>query len=297
MESRCWRPPRKTTSLEYDEVARDAAWQPRRGAARIKAGWPKLVSEDGTAVDVREWNSSEEPLLMLEFLGNARKGSNRKYRLYGVSCCRTMWDWLERLEQQGLGRGRHAVLVAERFADGLATRDELRRALLPVDFLTESGGTPWSNLQSALQALTDAEGLDAAVCITRSILRAQYRAALQAEQVSRGGGFLSTEATREICRTKTKAAAKEQCGFLRDSFGHMPFRSVALDPFLLKWRDRVIPRLAEAIYEERAFERMPILTDALEEAGVTDQDILGHCRQQEGHTRGCWCLDLLLGKE
>jgi hypothetical protein len=88
-----------------------------------------------------------------------------------------------------------------------------------------------------------------------------------------------------------------QANLLRDIFGPLPFRSLALNPSLLQWRDSVIPRLAEAIYEERAFERMPILADALEEAGVTDQDILGHCRQPEGHIRGCWCLDLLLSRE
>jgi hypothetical protein len=55
--------------------------------------------------------------------------------------------------------------------------------------------------------------------------------------------------------------------------------------------------LAEAIYEEQAFERMPILADALEEAGYRDPTILGHCRGSGPHVRGCWVVDLILGKE
>ena len=42
---------------------------------------------------------------------------------------------------------------------------------------------------------------------------------------------------------------------------------------------------------------MPILADALEDAGCTNQDILNHCRGGGEHVRGCWVVDLLLGKE
>jgi hypothetical protein len=54
--------------------------------------------------------------------------------------------------------------------------------------------------------------------------------------------------------------------------------------------------LAAGIHEDGAFERMGILADALEEAGCTDADILGHCRAEGEHVRGCWLVDLLLGK-
>lgn len=56
-------------------------------------------------------------------------------------------------------------------------------------------------------------------------------------------------------------------------------------------------QLAQAIYDERAFERIPILADALEEAGCTNADVLRHCRQPGGHIRGCWGIDRVLGKE
>ena len=60
---------------------------------------------------------------------------------------------------------------------------------------------------------------------------------------------------------------------------------------------RTVVQLAQAIYDDRAFDRIPILADALEEAGCTEAAILGHCRQPGEHVRGCWVVDLLLGKE
>src|SRR5260370_923062 len=55
-----------------------------------------------------------------------------------------------------------------------------------------------------------------------------------------------------------------------------------------------VPRLAAAIYEERAFDRLPVLADALEDAGCADADILGHCRGGGEHVRGCWAVDSVL---
>jgi hypothetical protein len=62
------------------------------------------------------------------------------------------------------------------------------------------------------------------------------------------------------------------------------------------WNDGTIAKLAEAIYEEWAFDRLPILADALEEAGCTSEELLTHCRAGGEHVRGCWAVDLLLGK-
>jgi hypothetical protein len=58
-----------------------------------------------------------------------------------------------------------------------------------------------------------------------------------------------------------------------------------------------LPKLAQAIYDERAFDRLPVLADALEEAGGDNADMLNHCRLADSHVRGCWLLDLLLGKK
>ena len=62
------------------------------------------------------------------------------------------------------------------------------------------------------------------------------------------------------------------------------------------WRTTVVQGLARAIYDERAFEQMPILADALEEAGYVNQEFLKHCRGPGPHWRGCWALYLILGK-
>jgi hypothetical protein len=72
---------------------------------------------------------------------------------------------------------------------------------------------------------------------------------------------------------------------------------VPLDPSWLRWNDGTVPRLAQAIYEGRRFGDMPILHDALLDAGCDDQDILDHLRSPGPHVRGCWVIDLNLGKE
>jgi hypothetical protein len=63
------------------------------------------------------------------------------------------------------------------------------------------------------------------------------------------------------------------------------------------WNDGAVVKLAESIYTERAFDRLPILADALEDAGCTDAAVLDHCRGPGPHVRGCWVVDLVLGKE
>jgi hypothetical protein len=84
-----------------------------------------------------------------------------------------------------------------------------------------------------------------------------------------------------------------KCALIRDIFGN-PFRPVTFGP---AWRTATVASLAQASYDERAFDRLPILADALEDAGCTNADILGHCRGGGEHVRGCWVVDLVLGKE
>jgi hypothetical protein len=83
---------------------------------------------------------------------------------------------------------------------------------------------------------------------------------------------------------------------VREVFGN-PFRPVGLDPTCLAWHDRTVPRLARTIYEERRFDDLPVLADALEEAGCADAALLEHCRSAGVHVRGCWALDAILGHE
>jgi hypothetical protein len=85
-----------------------------------------------------------------------------------------------------------------------------------------------------------------------------------------------------------------QCGFARDIFN--PFRPVTIDPTWLAWNDGTVVKLAQAIYDERAFDRLPILADALEEAGCDPAELLAHLRGPGPHVRGCWAVDFLLGR-
>jgi hypothetical protein len=86
---------------------------------------------------------------------------------------------------------------------------------------------------------------------------------------------------------------QRQVEILRDLFGN-PFRLVPLDP---SWRTRRVLALAQEVYDNRAFDRLPLLADALEGAGCRDADILAHCRGAGPHVKGCWAVDLLLGKD
>jgi hypothetical protein len=96
-------------------------------------------------------------------------------------------------------------------------------------------------------------------------------------------------------RSGTTAERVTQAALLRDLFGN-PFRPVALDSAWLAWQGGTIPKLAQAIYDDRAFDRLPVLADALLDAGCEDADLLGHLRGPGPHVRGCWPVDLLLGK-
>jgi hypothetical protein len=90
-----------------------------------------------------------------------------------------------------------------------------------------------------------------------------------------------------------RVLVRPHCQNIDDIFGN-PFRPLTFDP---RWRTSDVVGLARAIYDEKAFERMPILADALMDAGCEDEPIIGHCRGDGPHVRGCWVVDLILGKE
>ena len=92
---------------------------------------------------------------------------------------------------------------------------------------------------------------------------------------------------------KYRVLVSEQCNLIPDIFGN-PFRSVIFPP---SWRTSTAVALAAQMYESRDFSAMPILADALQDAGCDNADILDHCRHEGPHVRGCWVVDLVLGKE
>jgi hypothetical protein len=102
--------------------------------------------------------------------------------------------------------------------------------------------------------------------------------------------FVLIHATGVLCALVT---SDELVQFVRDIFGN-PFRPVAFDP---RWRSADAVGLARGIYDERAFERLPLLADALMDAECGDEQVLSHCRSEGPHVRGCWVVDLVLGKE
>ena len=155
------------------------------------------------------------------------------------------------------------VEVAERFAEGDATKEELHAA-------DDAAYWAYHDTPTAAQAPAGTVLTASRTDIWRWFNAAEY--ALLAP------------------------AGKDQTLILRCIFGPLPFRPVALDPALLAWNDGTIPKMAQVIYDDRAFDRLPLLADALEDAGCADADMLGHCRTPGEHVRGCWVVDLLLGK-
>ena len=89
------------------------------------------------------------------------------------------------------------------------------------------------------------------------------------------------------------AACIVETDYVRDVFGN-PFRRSTFDP---DWRTDTAVLLARQMYESRDFSAMPILADALQDAGCDNPDVLNHCRGGGPHVRGCWVVDLVLGKE
>jgi hypothetical protein len=99
--------------------------------------------------------------------------------------------------------------------------------------------------------------------------------------------------TRGPFRAIWDSIGADLCDIARCVFGN-PFRPITADP---AWLTSTVKQIAEAIYQDRAFDRLPVLADALEEAGCDRAEILDHCRSGVEHVLGCWIVDLLLGKE
>ena len=215
----------------------------------------------------------------------ANRFSTRKARLFAVACCRTLGPWLSETVCHT------AVDRSEQFADGGITKQALAESR--KDFPAEKrfqlrtecehrGFTDalqllpantrmivWSASWDACHYSVHADGWDAARYCWLAASVAHDHVPLQGE---------NAWLLRSV---------------LHDIFGN-PFRSVTFDP---RWRTSDVLGLARAIYDDKAFDRMPILADALMDAGCVDEQVLGHCRGDGPHVRGCWVVDLVLQKE
>jgi len=257
-----------------------------------------------------EWLTCTDPAQMLDFLRDGGRASDRRLRLFACACCRGMWEHLED------ERSRQVVEVAERLADGRATQEELTaagalaetaraeaeevanramNAMFHGDFLwyAHENAKRFAT-RSAVLVASDPVGESVAAVVENSINIAATQCTAQLEAAWWGWDVPAARAERDAV---VSAARKLRCGVIRDVFGTLPFRPITLDPSWLAWGEGTVSEIATAIYEERAFDRMGILADALEEAGCTDPEILAHLRGHEPHVRGCWVVDLLLGKE
>jgi hypothetical protein len=218
--------------------------------------------------------------------------SERKSRLFAVACCRRI------LHLMPTDEARDCVQAAELYADGLITKDQLNGA---VDASMRSCEQDWRRRRAARVPSSRHTFERGALDALDRVHRGESVRAGVARAVAETWAFAAMfaaheEYTAEKLHSLQASEAARQADLLRDMVGN-PFRPSALDSVWLAWNDRCVERLARAAYEERAYQRLPILHDALLDAGCDDERLLAHCRTAEGHVRGCWVLDLLLGKE
>jgi hypothetical protein len=208
-----------------------------------------------------EWLACTDLEAMLESLQASGKAGDRKLRLFAVACCRGFWHLLDDAWT------RNVVEVSEGFADGEAALRELGSLNAVANQAARSSDNP--ALAWAVAELTASNPWHAILRLIRYCVQAKS--------------------------TVPKIV-------LVDLFGN-PFRPVALNPTWLSWNDGTVAKLAQAAYDERLLPsgqldsaRLAVLADAAEEAGCTDADLLGHLRGPAPHVRGCFAVDLLLGK-
>jgi hypothetical protein len=214
------------------------------------------------------WLTSDAPRAMLGFL--ASRMTDRKLRLFAVACCRRVMHLLTDKHS------RRAVEVAERFADGTASADELAQTREAAESSKARQGDSYQGARAVARATVAESAWDAA-----------NAASWYGQRVPE---------LNEIV----------QAFLLRDITGD-PFRTVKISRAWLNWRNGSVVNLAQAIYDQcpiglvaedgSAIECFSELADTLEMAGCSSKAVLAHCRGQGNHVRGCWVMDQLLGKE
>ena len=224
-----------------------------------------------------EWLACEDPELMLERL--PRHMSGRKGCLLGCACCRRNWKHLRD------ARLTVAVETIERVVDGLAPVGEVQRVSVDAraahDFIWSDASEQrwWYVSERAAGAVVELCGALLRTASLRNVMNSNCECSVFASDAD---GAFAMETER-----------RAQASLIRDIFGN-PFRPVSFAP---EWRTSTAVALAAQMYESRDFSAMPILADALQDAGCDNDDILNHCRDaQPTHVRGCWVVDLVLGK-
>jgi len=224
-------------------------------------------------VTEQQWLVCADPQAMLTVVKGV--ASDRKLRLFACACCRRNWGLLAD------ERSRAAVEAAERFADSLGTRKDLEAA------------------KAAALGAASAVGLGGPGASDSDRLGGYYAAAASARCAERQAIAAASQAALWAVGHASLLGpdgAAAQCELLRDLFGSPFGPPPAVEEATLAWGDGAVCRVAQSIYGEGRFEDMPILADALEDAGCSNAGILDHCRGPGVHARGCFVLDLLLGR-
>lgn len=215
----------------------------------------------------QEWLAATDPVPLFRLVADKcfERAHRRRLHLFSCGSVRRIWHLLED------ERSRAAVIVMEEFADK-------RGSWLDVEAAR-------AKAQEACNAVTS---LRAQAAAEAALANAQTRSWDVCREVSEKVSLAESEDLKGDCPTSKNA----QCDILRDIIGN-PFRPIAIAP---DWPTSTVLALAQGIYEEHAFDRMPILADALQDAGCDNAAVLDHCRGPGPHVRGCWVVDMLLGK-
>lgn len=216
------------------------------------------------------------------------RSKRRRCRLLAVACCRAIVPTLPD------PRSLKAIEIAELHADGLADDAELNSAYIAAhEVVAERSANP-AVIEAARAAVSGMAGKVA------GMQQWAYRMGMEraAECVALPHPYNAADHVGSVVRsTLTNFSGPcplTQANLIRDIFGSV-FRPVVLSP---DWRTDTALALARTMYESREFGAMPILADALQDAGCDNDDILNHCRDASAtHVRGCWVVDLVLGKE
>ncbi len=245
-----------------------------------------------------EWLGHEEPSRLLSSLfarlrGDKPAAGDERFRRFAIACCRRVAEVLEFgdtyaldcLEIYATSKLRDALLKARRFhrTPGNEASHAMTQAY-NADAATKLRVEARLLATSAVWTCTKSRVTQAAMAYREAaVAMAHLNASREAKpNARRNGGWLPPD----------RAELAVQAAFLRDIFGN-PFRPpVAFAP---EWRTDTAVSLAKQMYESREFSAMPILADALQDAGCDNEDILDHCRQPGIHVRGCWVVDLVLG--
>lgn len=234
-----------------------------------------------------EWQSSQDPQAMLKFLRTNEKASIRKARLFSLVCCRSIWHVL--VDE----RCTNAVEVAEYHVEGAVSDRDLRKAHLPAIHAMEDAAGDTESAEFGCPAWHGAS----AVAQCTELHEPERHAESVAREVEQA---VETYASEPETITLARVG---RANFLRDIFN--PFYGAKPQASWLTWNSGAIPRAALAAYQERSLPsghldnaRLAVIADMLEEAGCRDEDVLSHLRKVDAvHVRGCFAVDLLLGKE